>query len=243
MLKEISKHPSNIAVSAIRYLEAVEVSEKTKRIYTEVLSLFLKSLLSDPSAVIEGKGGEYLLSHNWKDYYGGVFSSFVDWWLPRKVMGGETLKPRAPGILRKWINWSYENHYFEKERYEDFLDALPRGKSKEVKRLQKAGDLLYSLHTPNPEAWMTGDYDKVVPITRNKQPEEWDEGYMTIVLMEKDSVYLETEEGATVGPVMLTRELVKLLKVGDVMNISVGRFGKKWKVLESGNIYAEGTVF
>ena len=56
MLREISKHPSNIAESAIKYLRTVRVSEKTKKIYTEVISLFLESLLSDPSAVVERAG-------------------------------------------------------------------------------------------------------------------------------------------------------------------------------------------
>lgn len=123
------------------------------------------------------------------------------------------------------------------------MEALPTGKNKEIKRLQKAGDLLYSLHTPNPGAWMTGDNDKIVPITLKKKPEECEEGYMKIIRLRKDSVYLETYEGTTIGPVMLSRELVKMLGVGDVTNVTVGRFGQKWTVLESGNIYAEGTIF
>jgi len=42
---------------------------------------------------------------------------------------------------------------------------------------------------------------------------------------------------------MLSKELVKVLKVGDVINVGIGLFGKYWKVLESGNVYAEDTVF
>ena len=42
---------------------------------------------------------------------------------------------------------------------------------------------------------------------------------------------------------MLGQGLVKLLKVGDVINVVIGRFGKSWKVLESGNVYAEGTIY
>ena len=68
--------------------------------------------------------------------------------------------------------------------------------------------------------------EKVVPITQNKEPKEWDEGYFKIIRIEKNSAYLETEESSTVGPVMLSRELVKILKIGDVMNVTVGRFGK-----------------
>ena len=243
MLDELSKHPSNIAKSAVEYLKTVEVSKKTKRIYIDVLSLFLESLLSDATDVTESADGEYLLSSNWDNYYGGVFSNFIDYWMPRKVMGADMLQAKAPSIIRKWITWCYENNYFEKERYEDFLEALPRGKVKEINRLQKGGDLLFLLHTPNPGAWMTGDHEKIVPITQNRKPEEWEEGYMKVSRFEKYTVYLETLEGGTVGPVMLSKELVAVLKPGDVMNVTVGRFGKKWKVLESGNVYAQGAVF
>lgn len=243
MLEKLSKHPSDIAKSAVEYLKTVEVSDKTKQIYIDVLSLFLESLLSDATAVIESADGEYLLSDNWDDYYGGVISNFIGWWLPRKVMGAETLQAKAPGILRKWIKWCYEKNCFEKERYEDFLEALPRGKVKEINRIQKAGDLLFLLHTPNPGAWMTGDYKKIVPITQNKVPEALKEGYMKVIRFEKNAVYLEPLEGGTVGTVMLSKQIVAVLKIGDVMNVTVGRFGKKWKVLESGNVYVDDTIF
>jgi len=239
---EISKHPSNIAESAVEYLKSVDVSEKTKKLYSEVLYLFLESLLNDPSAVIVSDNGEYLLSDNWDDYYGGAISGFIDWWLPRKVIGGDTLQARAPGILLKWVKWCYQHNYFDEEHYEDFIDSLPRGKSKEVKRLQKAGELLYSLHTPNPGAWMTGDEDKVVPIDHHKKSDEWDEGYMKIMRLEKEFAYVENEEGTKRGPVMLSKALAKALKVGDVMNVCIGRYGKLWKVLESGNVYAEDSI-
>lgn len=242
MRDEMARHPSDIAKSAIEYLETVTVSEKTRTLYEDVLSLFIESLLSDPAAVIEAESGEYLLSDDWDSYYGGAISNFLDWWLPRKWMGSRSIPARAPGILRKWIRWCYQNHYFETERYEDLLDALPRDKGKEVKRLQKAGELLYLLHSPNPGAWLTGDHDKVVSIDKGKEAQEWDEGYMKIIRFERNSAYLENEEGVERGPVMLSKQLAKWLKVGDVINVIIGRFGKSWKVLESGSVYAEGTI-
>ena len=102
------------------------------------------------------------------------------------MIGGDTLQVRAPGILRKWVKWCYQHNYFDEEHYEDFMDALPRSKSKDVKRLQKATDLLYFLHDPDPGAWMTGDEDKIVSIDHHKEPDEWNEGYMKIIRFEKD---------------------------------------------------------
>jgi len=242
MLDELSRHPSNIARSAVEYLRALKVSKKTKRIHEDVLFFFVESLQSDPSAVIETKDGEFLLSNNWNAYYSGAISGFVDYWLPRKVMD-DTLQLKAPGVLRKWLKWCYQHNYFDKERYQEFLEALPRGKAKETKRLQEAGKLLYRLHTPDPSSWLTGDYKKVMPISHKKEPEEWEEGYIKVVKLEKESGYFETYEGRIIGPVILGKELVRLLRIGDVLNVTVRKYGKSWRVLESGNIYPEGAVF
>ena len=242
MLNGLSKHPSNIAKSAVEYLQALNLSKKTKRIHEDVLFFFMESLLSDLSAVIETKEGEFVLSDNWDAYYGGVIKNFVDWWLPRKVMD-DTLQLKAPGVLRKWLKWCYQHDYFDKERYQEFLEALPRGKAKETKRLQEAGKVLYRIHTPDPGSWLTGDYKKVIPISHKKEPEEWEEGCMKVVKLEKQSGYFETYEDRTIGPVVLGKELVKLLRIGDVLNVTIGKHGKSWRVLESGNVYPEGAIF
>ncbi len=242
MVEELSKHPSNIAQSAVQYLNVLEVSKRTKGIHEAVLFFLVESLTYDSSAVIESEEGEYLLSNDWDAYYGGIISNFVDYWLPRKVMD-DTLQQKAPGVLRKWLKWCYQNNYFDQERYEEFRDSVPKGKTKEIKRLQKAAELLYRLHTPNPGAWLTGDYKKVTPISQEKEPEDWDEGYMQLVELKRDSAFLENEEGTQFGPVMLSKELLKVLEIGDVLNVTIGKYGGSWRVLESGNVYAEGTIF
>jgi|OpeIllAssembly_1097287.scaffolds.fasta_scaffold61119_2 hypothetical protein len=243
MLRQLSKHPSNIAKAAVQYLKTLSVSAKTKKDYEEVLDLFIESLCSDPSSVVEGKDGSYLLAAQWDAYYGGAVDNFLNWWFPRKVLGADDLHRKAPGILRKWLKWCYEQGYFAKQRYDDFMEALPRGKGNEVKRLQKAGDLLYRLHTPDPGAWLRGEVDKVVPIFQREKPQQFDEGYMKILRFEGNCAYLENEEGKKRGPVMLSMELVKLLRVGDVMNVGIGKYGRSWRVLESGNVYGEGALF
>lgn len=243
MFEDISKHPSNVAEAALRFLETVKVSQKTKRDYADVLYFFIESLCSDPSAVVEGENGEYVLANGWDTFYGGAVSSFLDWWFPRKVLNAETLHRKAPGIMKKWIRWCYEQGYFDKERYEDFMDALPTGKGSQVKRLQQATNLLYRLHSPDPGAWLTGEEDKVVSISRKIPPEKFDDGYMEVIRLEQDRIYLKNEGGTKREPVLMSKDLVRLLRAGDVLNVAIGRYGRSWRVLESGNVYAEGTVF
>ena len=42
---------------------------------------------------------------------------------------------------------------------------------------------------------------------------------------------------------MISEEILPLLKKGDVVNLSIGKFGKIWKVLESGNVYGKDAGF
>ena len=127
MIEGIEKHPSDIAKSALAYLQQLSVSDKTRKLHEEVLWLFIQRLLSDSSAVIEDKQGEYLLDNDWDVYYGGVMEGFVGWWLPQKVLFSNVLQARAPGVLRKWLRWCCKEGYFDRERLDEFLSGLPRG--------------------------------------------------------------------------------------------------------------------
>ena len=66
---------------------------------------------------------------------------------------------------------------------------------------------------------------------------------MKVVDINHEFGFLETPEGIQIGPVMFGGKLPKVLKLGDVMAVEIGQYGKNWRVLDSGNIYAEGTIF
>ena len=53
----------------------------------------------------------------------------------------------------------------------------------------------------------------------------------------------ENEGSDIIGPILLIKELENIIKFGDVMNVVAGKFGKSWKILESGNVCGEDTVF
>lgn len=242
MVHDLSKHPSNIAKAAVEYLESITVSQETGKIYSNIIYLFIECLRTNSSSLMKSKKGNLLLTNDWNSFDKSIISNFIDWWLPRTVMD-ETLETKAPGVLRKWIKWCYSHHYIDESHFNEFLKALPHGKSKEILRLQKAGELLYKLHTPNAACWKTTDYGKVVSINRKRNPDQRHEGYMKIVRVENDLGFLETRDGDKIGPVMIGKELAKILKIGDVITVAIGRYGKFWRVLESGNVYGEGTVF
>ncbi|MBN1932273.1 MAG: hypothetical protein JW786_11760 [Desulfobacterales bacterium] len=241
MFHNLSKHPSNIAQAAFEYLNKLSVSEETRRLHVNILYLFIEHLRSDLSALVRTKDGEYLLYNSWDCYDSNAISKFTNWWLPRTVMNS-TIETRAPGVLRKWIKWCYKHQYFDKDRFKDFMAALPKSKSKEVQRLQRASELLYRLHTPTTCSWKTKSRNNIVSINWKQEPSELCEGYMKVVDISHEFGFLETPEGIQIGPVLLGRELPKVLELGDVLTVEIGRYGKNWKVLDSGNIYAEGTI-
>ncbi len=240
--ENLGRHPSPIAQAALAYLTSAKMSDRTKQDHGMILSLFIESLKGDAGDVEENEDGEYVLIAPWESFYGGAVENFVDWWLKRKWIGPDEVARKAPGVLRKWFKWCRDEGRIDQERYDDFMDALPRRKASEVKRLQKAGELLYLLHSPNPGSWMQPEPNKVVPLQAHKEPEDYFEGYMTVVELDGGNCILEEEEGEKIGPVFIGPELSKHLRVGDVMNATIGLAGGSWKVLESGNVYAEGTV-
>ena len=242
MIQEFLKHPSNIARSASEYLTQLPGSEKTKRTHEDILFLFVQSLCEDSTAVVELDNGEFVLEHNWEVYYGGAVSSFIDWWIPRKVMSSATLQSHAPGIMRKWIKWCYKKDYFDKEHYDEYISAVPINKKKEVQRLNKVEKLLYELHGPQQESLSPSN---IIPITRqkNKSPQIIEEGHMLVVELDKTNCFLENEEGEQMGPVKLCKAIVDLLRIGDVMCVVIGKFGKSWKVLESGGVFDKNSYF
>ena len=246
MIQEFFKHPSNIARSASEYLTQLSGSEKTKRTHEDILFLFVQSLCGDSTAVVELDNGEFVLEHNWEDYYGGAVSSFIDWWIPRKVMGSATLQSDAPGIMRKWIKWCYKEDYFDKKHYDEYISAVPINKKKEVQRLNKVEKLLYELHAPQQESLAPSKVQgNIIPITRqkNKAPQIIEEGHMLVVKIDKTNCFLENEEGEQMGPVKLCKAIVDLLRIGDVMDVVIGKFGENWKVLESGGVFDKNSYF
>ncbi|MBN1932695.1 MAG: hypothetical protein JW786_13915 [Desulfobacterales bacterium] len=263
MPSELNKHPSDIAQSAVKYLRVLKISEKIGRLYAEsafqylqrikdlkttnkttadVLFLFVEYLRSNPHAVIETQDGKRLLTSNWNAYDGRVISCFIDWWLPLNVIDN-SFQIKVPGVLRKWIKWCHRHKYFDENHFKNFISALPKGKSEEIKRLLKAGELLYRLHSPCRSIRHNVKIGKVVSINTKRQPLEIYEGYMKVIRIENQFGFLQTREGGRFGPVLFGKDLVRVIKSGDVLAVEIARYGKCWKVRKSGNVYARGVVF
>jgi hypothetical protein len=158
-------------------------------------------------------------------------------------MGPDKYMIAAPKVMREFIRWAFENKYLDQERFDDFMEYLPKDKEKEVKRLQKLGKLLYKLHTPNPGAWRDPESNKIQSINTARRPSEIEEGYMVFNRkIDADMAEFEVDFCGKIGPVQLSEDICGLLKEGDICNLTIGKYQKIWQVLETGNVYPKGTM-
>ena len=240
-MANFAENPSDIGRAADGFVSSLTLSGNSKRLYENILWLFIESLKGDGSTCVELPSGAYVLKDDWCDFYGGAISSFLDWFLPRKAMLQDDEMQRAPGIIKKFVEWSFEQKYFDREHYDDFMDSLPKSKSRDIKRLRELEEGLYLLHSPNPGAWAKGEFDNVETLAVRRQPEKLEMGYMTFLEGEKDRGYFK-QGRKKIGPVMLTSKIISKFKPGDIANLTLGLFDQVWMVLETGNVYPEGTM-
>lgn len=237
-IDQMKKHPSDIAKSILGFLECQErrAHPEFSR-YVIILESFVESLLFSR----EGNIREVLLHENWKDIRGGAFTGFLDYWFRSDSEEGDQLKELAPMVLREWVEWSFEKHYFSSQSFRDFYNSLPLNKSQELGRLQKAKNALKMLHSPS--IAQEEIFRNVIPINKFQSPNIRLEGYMKLTQVDGNHAYFLSEYKEEIGPVLLSRELNEHLRLGDVLNMGIGKFGKFWKVIDSGNVYSDGAIF
>ena len=238
MLERLRSYPSDIAQAAVDFLLMLQSKNEETYHHREVLFLFLESLKYSEDGFLETDEGDFLLTCNWSDIWGGAVSGFLDYWFQGKNRELDEGMFSAPDILRDWIQWCFDKGYFELERYQDFMRTLPLGKSVEMKRLHRASRMLYKLHTP-----MADTSENVLSFVKHQEPNVRIEGYVKLVNMAGGQGHFISESGTEIGPVILSRDLTDTLKNGDVLNVALGRFQNTWRVLESGNVYTEGVIF
>ena len=202
----------------------------------DVIFLFVEYL-----RISGGLSADQPLTMNWAECDRRLISEFVNRWLPSKVKT-DTIEIQAPAVLRNWLIWCRKRNILGKEQFHELIRSLPRGKGEEIRRLQRAGELLFRLHSPVDEDGQSSERRNIVSINRRRQPVESREGYMRVRWIGENILYLETMDGVLVGPVLVGSELTKTLRVGNVMFVELGRFARCWKVLKSGNVYAEDVI-
>lgn len=232
----LARHPGAVARDALCFYRSLSFAPATKRLYGDVLSLFIGQLIWAGEAK-EASDGTLLSTTRWARLAPEAPVHFVDIFLPKKFMGPPEIHARAPGVLRKFFKWALDEGRIDRSAHRALTRRIGPAKAREIRRLQAASDLLYRLHQPDPGASFRGD-ETVVPMNRRRRPQAFAQGYMRLTALDGARGTLD-DNGDAIGPVELGPALAEQLRVGDVLCVELGRYGDVWQVIGSGNVYSE----
>ena len=203
-----------------------DISKKTAEKYRDVLKLFHDYLANyGDLSHEEHKDKGIILTAGTIELHDGQVSDFLEWFLIRKVLGPEWLKTTAPGIMKKYIKW-LDTKGLLAEGAMDEIDETTKNAARNLPRVEKAAMLLYRFCEKNNDK--LGDIEF--------EDKDYNDGYGDVVGLIEDKLFLNFD-GEKTGPIQITKEIAKLLKKGDTVNLVVGRRGKLWYPLEVGNVY------
>jgi len=218
----------NESIDAFLEESSGKLSKNTANKYQYVLELFHDYLANYAElSHEENKDTGIVLTADTQELHDGQVANFLEWFLIRKVIGPAWLNTSAPGIIKKYIQWLDKRRLLAEGAMDDAFETAKKA-AKDLPRVEKAAALLYKLCNKNSDRFIAVDFDD----------EDYNEGYGEVTGIIEDKLYLHYEyEDKKTGPVQITKEIAKLLKKCDTINLVVGRKGKLWYPLEVGNVY------
>ncbi|SMC21077.1 hypothetical protein SAMN02746041_01122 [Desulfacinum hydrothermale DSM 13146] len=206
---------------------------RTYQRYEEIITLFQTSLnlygyqeLPTP--------GENTLYRRLADYKDQTFcsifgpekipsgvSTFLTYFMIRKVMASESLLRAAGTVTKKLMKWLVENNYAPKGEARKAMELASQA-SKELPAAERLARLLYDFAQTHPPRMWTDELDDYFVV------EEVRPGMLILS-------GLTTEEGPL--EVKVPRIISEHCKVGWQINLLLGETRMGWRILESGNVY------
>lgn len=204
------------------------VSKKTAEKYRDVLKLFHDYLANyGDLSHEEHKDTGIVLTAETSELHDGQVSNFLEWFLIRKVLGPAWLNTAAPGVMKKYLKWLDKKGLLAAGAMDEIAETTKKA-TKDLPRVEKAAMLLYKLCEKNNDKFGEIEFDD----------KDYNEGYGEVTGILEDKLHLNYDhDGYKTGPIQITKEIAKLLKKGDTINLVVGRKGKLWYPLEVGNVY------
>lgn len=145
---------------------------------------------------------------------------FLDYFMIRKVMAGEELLRAAGTVIKKLATWLGEHGYLDAGAVEV---AVERGgdAARDLPKAEKLSRLLFEQARRSSIDVHTLDDDDYV------------EDYLMIGRVGPGALWFE----GGIGPVKVPNAASDIAQPGWSVNIVLGRAGKRWHVLEVGNVY------
>lgn len=149
-------------------------------------------------------------------------SEFVGYFLIRKVMMPGDQMGEAAHVIAELCKWLIEKNIVPAADAKDAIDMAERA-AKQLPRAEDANRIIWELAQKCP---------------RNAQ-EYIDFGHMTIIRIDKDSIWLKGDDGSEVGPIALPAKAAKLLELDWTINCALAKSQGRWQFAEVGNVYPD----
>ncbi len=225
----------NIEETLARFLNELvgdgDITESEKkgslRLFLECMNSYAhQSLNRDETALfehyynIEGKHHKEFCQLFGPEKIAESVSEYVGWYLIAKVMlTGEEMSIAAKAVS-EFCNWLAEG---------DIAPVVEAKKAAE--QAERAARLLPCAEDANRLIWEVAQ--------KCPKPVEGfiDFGHMNIKKIENDCLWLQSDEGSTIGPVVAPKKALMMLKAGWTINCALTKSSGKWHFSEVGNVY------
>jgi len=153
---------------------------------------------------------------------------FFGWYLPRELSGDVAGIVEFASVMRDWWQFLNKAGRLDKAHHLEFLSALADIEPEAV-RVVKAAQLLYHfvrLAHGLPEHARGSEFSRFA------------EGHARVGRLDGNSLWLNFDsQEEQIGPVVLSSEIAKLMRDGDVLDVELGQRGGVWIMVDIGPIY------
>jgi hypothetical protein len=147
---------------------------------------------------------------------------FVGYYLISKVMLDADEMALAARVVADFCDWLAANGFITKAN----------GKKGSARAL-RAAEMLPRAENANRLIW------QIAQKCPQNVEEYFDYGQMTFKRFERDSAWLEADDGTEIGPVVLPNKAALLLKPNWTINCALAKSRGKWHFAEVGNVYPD----
>lgn len=148
-------------------------------------------------------------------------STFLGYFMIRKVVGSESLLRSTGTVTKKLIQWLLEKGYIDQEMADNALEIAMEA-ARELPAAERLARMLYEYAQAHaPRHWTT----------------ELDD-YFTVEEVDSNCLYLSGVGSETgIVEVAVPKEIADHCKVGWQVNLLLGETRNGWRILETGNVY------
>jgi len=160
---------------------------------------------------------------------GEYLRDFIAWHLLRDPSVDSLMVQHAAETLLAWLDYAGAQHWLDKkvaQHWQDTIqDALPDAKRAAI----AAHLLLYHIRLGG----------GVSPRLRGKRFETFKEGHARVAQITESELWLAFDNApkAMIGPVILPKTILQHLRVGDVIDIELGKREGVWTIVDIGPVY------